>query len=1171
MKRLSLAALLLTFSLPFLSLSQDQQLKLRSGEYTVSGTSNFEWSDNEVFHDRFFRIVVFETIPSNEEKAALRESGITLLDYLPQNAYYASISTSVDWSALENATVIEIAPEYKQSELLRDKNYPHWTLFGTDQIELIGFYFDPFSQEDAQKQLATIGGTVAAYDDYQKTMHVRVPLTALDALFTLDGFYYFETLPDMPEPENLAGRTDHRSNTLWTEYPGGLTYNGEGVTVMMQDDGFIGPHIDYTGRIDQTDCFGCSTSTSDTHGDHVSGTIMGAGNLNPEYRGMAHGVELKVYNSSDANYTLFPGLFDNEGVVITSKSYSNGCNAGYTSLSQLLDQQVYDRPQLTHVFSAGNSGTDDCGYGAGTGWGNITGGHKVGKNVIAVGNLSSTDFLANSSSRGPAEDGRIKPDICAVGTSVTSTGPDNIYFTISGTSMACPGVSGTIAQLYQAYRDLNGGNDPDAALIKSSILNTGEDLGNSGPDFKYGWGRINALRAYEVVSNNQYISSSISQGGTNTHSITVPAGVSELRIMTYWTDYEGSTSAAIALVNDLDMIVTDPNAIDFQPWVLDHTPNAANLDSPAQPGSDHLNNMEQVTIQDPASGTYTVTIDGYAIPQGPQNYYVVYYFVMDGITVTYPIGGEGIAPGGSGVRWDASEGSTDFTLEYSTDNGSSWNMIGTAAADVRYASWIVPNVVSGLAKVRVSRNSSSDESDAVFSIIGTPSNLEFEWVCPDSAKLVWNSVSGATGYEVSQLGTKYMDSIGTTTATSLVIQIPAATDGWFSVRALGPDNARGERAVAIEKPTTEFGCLWSTPTSAFTVDCESAGTGHCFDLTDASINTDGNSTFTWYFPGGTPSTSTDQNPTVCYTTPGDYDVAMVVDNGSGTDSLYVTGAITVQPTPGLPYFEGFEYYSSLSTTDAWDTDSPGNAYGFLLTSQASLSGSQSVMLLNFPQDAGSEDYLISGPIDLSSLTSNDIMTLSFRYAYRKKLTSDAEFLRVSVKDGCEDNWIIRKTLFGDLLSPLTSSTSWYPSDSSDWTTVHMTNITSNYFTGDFQMRFSFESDGGNNLFLDNINLYEGSPSDDLVIGLDENASIHNLNVFPVPADNELNVTFGLNASETTVLTIMDITGKHIQTHYLNGAAGNNLAVLDISTLSSGVYFVTLSTGGLSAQKRFVVE
>lgn len=1172
MKRISIAALLLSVILPITSNAQESQLLLRSGDYVVPDVSVKNWKTNEVFEDQYLRIVVFNEIPTNAVKDDLQKAGVVLYDYLPRNAFYASIATNADWSVLNDAIVMEIQPEFKLTEILRDKNYPHWTLFGEDQIELIAAFFDPFDSDDASESLSSIGGTLVSINSAQKTMNVRVPLTQLDALYALPRFYYFETLPDTPQPENLLGRNNHRSNVLYTDYANGLQYNGEGVNVMMQDDGEIGPHIDYTGRIDQANCNGCSTNPADDHGDHVSGTIMGAGNLDPEFRGMANGVDLKVYNSSNNNYNLFPALFDNSDVVITSKSYSNGCNSGYTSLARQLDDQVYNRPQLTHVFSAGNSGGDNCGYGAGNGWGNITGGHKAGKNVIAVGNLTHTDGLSNSSSRGPAEDGRIKPDICAVGSSVTSTGPDNIYFTISGTSMSCPGVSGTIAQLYHGFRDLNGGTDPDAALIKGAVLNTGEDLGNVGPDFRYGWGRINARMAFEVLQNNQYIHDDVSQGDTDQHTINVPAGVSELRIMTYWTDYEGSTSAAIALVNDLNMEVTDPNSTVHQPWLLDPTPNAAALNTPATTGVDNLNNMEQVSISDPAAGTYTIDVNGFAVPQGPQDYYMIYSFIMDDVVLTYPLGGEGLIPGSNAVRWDASIGTTPFELEYTTDNGGSWNSIGTANADRRYFSWITPNTITGQAKVRITRNAQTDESPEVFTIMPQPNGLNFEWVCPDSAKIVWNNISGATAYEVSMLGSQYMDSIGTTTTNSYVMQIPSSSDGWFSVRALGPNDARGERAIAVQKPTTEFGCLWSPPISAFDVDCPSAGIGHCFDVIDESVNTSGTSTYTWYFPGGTPATSTSPNPTVCYSTPGTYDVAMVVDNGFGSDSINTIGAITVLPTPGLPYFEGFENYQNLFSIDEWSVSSPGNASAFLITTQAALSGSQSALLFNYTQQAGLTDELTSGPIDLSSLSPGDDMTLSFRYAYRKTESSDNDFLRVSVTEGCEDTWVVRKTMFGDLLSPLIETTSWFPSTESEWTTVHMTNINDNYYTGDFRMKFTFDSDGGNNFLLDNINLYAGAPSDDLVIlSLSENTGIDNMNVYPVPASDELTVAFGLSAPEQAVVTILDITGKKIQAHAVNAQTGNNLALLDVQHLAPGAYIVTIQTSTGSAQKRFVIE
>ena len=209
--------------------------------------------------------------------------------------------------------------------------------------------------------------------------------------------------------------------------------------------------------------------------------------MDPIAAGMANAAYLYVYSSSNNNYSnAFPALYVNDNVMITSKSYGNGCNAGYTSLSNELDLQINNLPSLVHVFSAGNSGSSDCSYGAGSGWGNVTGGHKQGKNVIAVANLTSTGGLASSSSRGPAADGRIKPDIGAKGTSVNSTVPSNDYDSFTGTSMACPGIAGILGQLYQGYKEINSGINPSSALMKGVLLNSADDLGNPGPDFKHG-------------------------------------------------------------------------------------------------------------------------------------------------------------------------------------------------------------------------------------------------------------------------------------------------------------------------------------------------------------------------------------------------------------------------------------------------------------------------------------------------------------------------------------------------------------------------------------------------------------------------------------------------------------------------------------------------------------
>ena len=788
---------------------QDYQLLLRAGEFEPQANLKDFLSQPgvdpaEQYLGQYFRIIQFEEIPTAEKRQQLESLGVILTDYLPRNAYFASIPANWDRSQLQNfnvRAVLPVLPHYKMTHTIYTRNFPKWALQDNGQLDINVSYYKHLDHKDIKEALEAQGAQVTYQNDFAHYFTIRIAIPELDAIAQLPYLRFIESVDPPSESENYTGRTLHRSNFINNDYATGLHYDGTGVQVMMQDDGLIGPHIDYEGRLPSQ----FVNFNNGDHGDHVAGIIMGAGNLNPLHRGNAPGADLYVYGAAGQGYPGFdsiPNHYTNLGTVITSTSYSNGCNAGYTNLARTMDQQVRTFPALMHVFSAGNSGTSDCGYGAGNTWGNVTGGHKIGKNVIAVANLTANDGLANSSSRGPAHDGRIKPDLSAKGTSVVSTTDINAYTTKTGTSMSCPGTSGTMAQLYQAYRDLNGNNDPEGGFMKAVMMNTADDLGNVGPDFRYGWGRINARKAYETLLNTTYMDDQIGQGGTNTHTINVPANTEQVRIMVYWTDYEASSNANIALVNDLDMVVTDPGSTTHQPWVLDHAPNATTLDNPATTGVDHLNNVEQVVINNPAAGAYTVTVDGFAVPQGPQKYFVVYEFITDEITLTYPTGGEPFAPFETEkIRWDAHDNNGTFMIEYTTDGGSNWSTIANSvAADRRYFDWQVPNQVTGQAMVRVTRNGISDESDAHFTIIRVPNALTIDYVCPDSLQISWNVVPSATGYEVSMLGQKYMDAIGTTTSNNFVVTgLNPFDEAWFSVKALGPNNAVGRRAIAIQK------------------------------------------------------------------------------------------------------------------------------------------------------------------------------------------------------------------------------------------------------------------------------------------------------------------------------------------------------------------------------------
>jgi len=874
--------------------AQNYQLNLLSGSYELEENtkdlSTKTYDLLEEYHGKRYGIIQFSITPNKLERKQLLSQGVNLLAYLPDRCYYVSFENELSYLKLKNTLlnvlgVYPILSEYKLHPKLAKRKYPAYIREGL-KLLVVASVFEGVSVPDFAQQLSRDGYHIK----HKSVLHNRITLKVSRAqLLNLRNYpcvFAIEPINPPSFPENHTGGTLVSSNYLNSANSSGLKYDGTGVNVMMQDDGIIGEHIDYQGRLDQTNV----TSNNGDHGDHVSGTIMGAGNLDPLAQGMAPGAFLYVFGSNNNNYNSVPALYQNNDLVITSKSYSNGCNAGYTTLSRDLDEQVDLYPSLIHVFSAGNNGTSDCGYGAGSGWGNVTGGHKIGKNVICVGNLTDEDVLANSSSRGPAEDGRIKPDVCAKGTSVYSTIDVNSYGLKTGTSMSCPAVSGSITQLYHAYKELNGGQNPNSALIKAAVMNTAEDIGNPGPDFKHGWGRVNLRRAYLTLLNQQYFYDSLDNQASTSFTLNVPSGKKQLRVMVYWADFQGTAGASIALVNDLNMQIVTPSNTTFDPWILNSSPNATSLNSNAVRGTDHLNNMEQITIDNPVPGNYLINLLGFNIPSGPQDFYVVYEYRDNDVVVSYPNGGDPFVPGETEkIRWDAHGNSGNFQVEYSLNNGASWNTISNNVnSSLRYVDWTVPStLVTGQALIRVSRGTSSDVSDAGFSIIGVPSNISSSVSC-NGLELSWNSVSSATDYTVFILGNKYMDSVGSTNTTQYTLSgLLPNTNYWVSVNAVGNNGAVGRRAIAVEVQTGNS----TTGTIASFTSSPSSTCDSVLSITFTNTSLSGNA-YLWDFGDGT--TSTQVNPSHTYTNPGLYNITLISDGGScGIDTLIENNYIAV--------------------------------------------------------------------------------------------------------------------------------------------------------------------------------------------------------------------------------------------------------------------------------------
>lgn len=800
------------FTLAFSAVNAQNTLTLTTGKFEIPrlNMDNLERQSLEnwpVFNGKKYGIVELSTYPTKGQQIQMEETGVQFLAFLPTSYYLVAISNSPTLSVLNSFGVLS-ATAYDQSfrSNIDFSSAPSRAIIDQGHVKLNAH---PFSTIALSELITQLPAEVEVLD-VRETYHfvtLKASTLGFQELMDHPALQYLDWAYDYGAPENYTGRTSHRSSVISSDNSNGLNFDGSGIGVMLQDDGAIGPHIDHEGRIGAQFWSG----NDGDHGDHVGGTISGAGNINPRHAGQAKAADLYVYKAAPQyqGYDSIANHYNSLGVVITSTSYSNGCNAGYTALARTMDEQVFDLPALMHVFSAGNSGTSNCGYGAGNVWGNITGGHKVGKNVIAVANLTLFDNIANSSSRGPAHDGRIKPDISAKGTDVISTLENNEYGSKTGTSMSCPGVSGTLAQLYDAYESLNG-SLPDGGLMKAIVMNTADDLGNAGPDFIHGWGRINARKAYEFIAANNINTGSVAQGAENTHTVTVPLGASKARMMVYWTDPEAAVNASTALINDIDIVAVSPSGDTVSPWVLDPTPNPATLGNPATQGEDHLNNVEQVEISAPESGNYTLVVSGGSIPMGPQSYYLVYWFEEEAFVLTYPIGGESFEPFSSEViRWDANNDSVNVSLEYSTDAGTTWNNINASVNPAPgYFAWTVPNQASGACKIRVTQGSSVMESSS-FSIMPTTENLIVDWACPDSIGLSWDGSNSATSFDIYKLGVKYMDSIGTSTTESFVdyFSNPMSDNLWYSVSADGPNNAKSKRQIAVQKAPGVFNCF----------------------------------------------------------------------------------------------------------------------------------------------------------------------------------------------------------------------------------------------------------------------------------------------------------------------------------------------------------------------------
>ena len=909
-KNIALLAYLLLLIFPLFTNAQtkgDFSVYLNSGKIIPENNINIVSKDDEVFQkslfgDKHYLALQFYTLPTQLMKDQLQAAGIELGDYLPNNTYVASLSKEITVATLKSfniRSIFQLASFQKTITPLSNNNAPLHALKQSGFADVHIVTYEKLSATKIQNAIAVLNATVVEDVQAFKMFTVRISLATIHKLADLPFVQWAEFIDPPNQPDNLLGLSLHRVNVL---QDGVRNLKGDGINIAVFDER-TSPHLDFSpvGRLVNVDA-----GTAGSHGTHVSGTIGGRGIINPIAKGMAPNAKIYSYFgfSGDVQAVMSTAIPTNT-LISSNHSYFDGVSAqcgtsastvAYSLRARNTDLNINNFPYHLHCHSSGNQQGNCAG-----GWGTITGTGKSAKNNIVVGNITTSEGLSSSSSCGPVHDGRIKPEIVAMGTNVFSTyTPINTYGTISGTSMSTPGITGTVALLVQRYKQLNGNVLPNSALIKNIACNTARDLGTSGPDYRFGFGRINALSAVRVLEQNRYITNTVTTGESKEFTISVPAGATRLNVMITWNDPAAAANVDLAIVNSLDLMLFK-NTDTTRPWILDkENPAAA-----ATKSKDTVSNIEQVTIDNP-TGTYTVRVEGIAVPVGPnQPYFISWIIEQPSIEVIYPNGNESLNPSSSEtITWNNSGITGNQTIEYSIDNGATWNILSTtvAAATTRFI-WTVPAANTSTALIRVSSESITDVSDTNFKILGTTAGLSTTANCtPGEISFSWNATANATHYDLLRFDATTGDwivaaanIIGTThTLTGLT---PVA-NLWFSVVAKNNTTAAlANRSIAINRTVSIAGTTIGTVSGA-SILCE-ATTGVNYTVPTAT----GANSYLWTVPTGASLISGQGTSSIIVdyetgSTSGSLTVAAVDVNGC--QSIASTRAITVNALPAKP-------------------------------------------------------------------------------------------------------------------------------------------------------------------------------------------------------------------------------------------------------------------------------
>ncbi len=560
--------------------------------------------------DRYY-IVQFTDNIRDEWKTEVVAAGASIFDYVPHNAFIMRMDPSVK-TEVEGYSFVRwvgpYEPVYKVSTSVERSA-------GGSVVVCI---FDPQEMDRICGDIEDLGGDV--FEKNGEVINVNISGDA-SLIAGIEGVSWIDVYRS-PVVMNDIANDILGSSALHDSH--GLTGSGQivGVVDTGLDTGYndASMHDDLEGRVlALVDWSDNGAGDHNGHGTHVSGSVMGDGNRSAgQYKGTApsallvfHAVENSngALNITSSNIPLiFQQAYDYNARIQSNSWGFKGLPSlygNYTVFSRVVDLYMWEHPDSLVLFSAGNEGGSQ----------NTVTPPGTAKNTLTVGgtanNLGYINAMYPSSSRGFTDDGRVKPDVVAPAYSVRSVASSLAYSSdytfLTGTSMATPLVAGTASLVREYYVDHQGLSSPSAALVKATLINGADDMGRSMYD--QGWGRVNVEGALFPAEPGKMYYFDETDGLNTSQSWNVSYDVDNssvpLKVTLVWTDYPSGVFVGDALVNDLDLMITGPS-----------------VSYPVN-GTDSTNNTEQITIESPEEGQYTILVNASNVAHGPQPFAVV--------------------------------------------------------------------------------------------------------------------------------------------------------------------------------------------------------------------------------------------------------------------------------------------------------------------------------------------------------------------------------------------------------------------------------------------------------------------------------------------------------------------------------------------------------------------